>query len=428
MDGLIKMKRKNNLYLKNITLNKLYETYRDVKLSCRNKKKILEFSLYLNSNLLLIENLLMSGSYEFHKMNIFMIFEPKCRIVMSECIMDKVVNHFVAKNILLPAIEPCLIDTNVATRKNKGSSYADKLMFKYINKIGSNKKIYVLKLDMSKYFYNISHDYLKKLVRRRIKDRLSLSIIDKLIDSTDEDYVNDTIIKLKKTAIKNNYEVSKIPLYKKGYGLSIGSMCSQILAIYFLNDIDHFIKEVLKAKYYIRYMDDLVILSTDKIYLKNCFQKIEYLINEHVLKLNSKSNISLLNKGFTFLGYTYSLSNNKLLVQPRKVTLKRINKKLVRLKKQNYEKYFLSLISYQGYLRNKINLDRVFMDVTRIYYSYLIIYNDGIKLIILNNVMDVIKEKEIKKSYIKRILKYLKYNNTNYIYLKKNRLEINNIY
>lgn len=92
-----------------------------------------------------------------------MIFEPKPRIVMSQCINDKIVNHFISKYYLLPYLDNKLIDANVATRVNKGTSYANKLMVKYINNlrmIDKNKDIYVLKIDISKYFYNINHNVL----------------------------------------------------------------------------------------------------------------------------------------------------------------------------------------------------------------------------------------------------------------------------
>lgn len=82
-----------------------------------------------------------------------------------------------------------------------------------------------------------------------------------------------------------------IPYYKYNTGLSIGAMTSQFLAIYYLNDLDHFIKEKLKAKYYIRYMDDFLIFDTNKDRLKEIWKEIEKVVNDLKLKLNPKSGI-----------------------------------------------------------------------------------------------------------------------------------------
>lgn len=85
--------------------------------------------------------------------------------------------------------------------------------------------------------------------------------------------------------------VKSIPMYEKGKGLPIGNMTSQILAIFYLNDVDHYIKEELKFKYYIRYMDDILIVDTDKEKLNKSFKLIEREINKLNLELNSKSNL-----------------------------------------------------------------------------------------------------------------------------------------
>ena len=109
------------------------------------------------------------------------------------------------------------------------------------------------------------------------KDKDALNILITIIDSTNQTYVNETIskIKEKELAYKYSSEIEKIPLYKKGKGLPIGNMTSQIMAIFYLNELDHYIKEKLHIKYYLRYMDDGVLLSNDKEYLRYCFDKIK---------------------------------------------------------------------------------------------------------------------------------------------------------
>ena len=137
--------------------------------------------------------------------------------------------------------------------------------------------------------------------------------------------------KIKKQRIE---EVNRIPLYEKGKGLPIGNMTSQILAIFYLNDLDHFIKEKLHIKYYIRYMDDGVLLSNNKEYLKYCLKEIEKIITKYKLKLNTKTKIINVSKeGLDFLGFRFYIINNKLVLKVRNNTKKRFKRKIKAIKK-----------------------------------------------------------------------------------------------
>ena len=118
------MKSKKYLYNNILNYNNALEVFNKIKSNCHNKKAIYKFSLNLNTNIMNILYKLKNKTYKFNKYNIFIINEPKFRIIMSENISDKLVNHMVSKYILLPSLETKLIDTNVATRIGKGSSYA----------------------------------------------------------------------------------------------------------------------------------------------------------------------------------------------------------------------------------------------------------------------------------------------------------------
>ena len=279
------MKKKvDNIYYKNLSFNNLLNCYKIIKKTCKNKKAINKFELNLNTNIYNIYTSLYNKTYIPYKYTIFMIFEPKPRIVMSQCITDKIVNHFVSKYYLLPYLESNLIDSNVATRVNKGTSYAKKLMVKYINNlrmIDKYKDIYVLKIDISKYFYNIDHDILKNILNRKIKDKDVLDVLYKIIDSTNSTYINDCIKKLKNDRIKylDNLELIKeteeIPLYEYDKGCSIGNQTSQAFGLIYLCGFNHYLKENLHLKYVVNYMDDFIIIHEDKNYLKYCLEKIE---------------------------------------------------------------------------------------------------------------------------------------------------------
>lgn len=222
-------------------------------------------------------------------------------------------------------------------------------------------------------------------------------------------------------------EIESIPIYQKGKGLAIGNICSQILAIFYLNEVHHYIKEELKCKYFCNYMDDYVILSDDKEKLKLYKKLIENKFNSYKLSLNPKSNIYLVNNSFTFLGHTYHIYESNLVIKNRNVTKRLINKKLNYLKRTNFEKYFASLVSYQGYLGNEfIVWEELFQDVTRIYCDFIIIYDDGVCIRVVNDNNKLLDEFDIKMRYIKKIIKKLDSNNVKYVFLKKNRLLVKN--
>lgn len=164
-------------------------------------------------------------SYVVGPYNKFIVYEPKKREIVSQNMQDKIINHLVARYILYPALLPCLLDVNVASRENMGTSEGIRLQQNFQRKCTIKyKTYYVLKCDISKFFASINHDLLKSKLKRRIKDKDALKIVFDIIDSNEG-------------------------------GLYIGSMTNQILAIFFLNDMDHFIKENLKIKYYVRYQD-----------------------------------------------------------------------------------------------------------------------------------------------------------------------------
>ena len=205
------------------------------------------------------------------------------------------------------------------------------------------------------------------LLKRYIKDELVLKLILSIINQTNSDYINKDINYLKENVINNLYyknisikeknelikKIKEIPLYKDGKGLSIGNVCSQILAVFYLNEFDHYVKEKIKCKYYILYMDDIIVLSNDKLFLKNIYNLIEIELSKYDLSVNPKSNIYKLNNSFTFLGRTYYIKNDNVLYRCRSITYNGIIKKLNYLRNKDYKKYYPSKISYRGYLKKR---------------------------------------------------------------------------
>ena len=324
--GGLEVKRVNNLYNRLFDIDFILNTYNIIKKNTKNKNKLEKFEENLSINLIDIKDKI---GKNIDKYNLFMIYEPKQRLILSLNLKDKIINHMVG-NILFNVLEKSLIDSNVAVRVNKGTSYGIKLVKKYIKNLNYN--YYCLKIDIKKYFYSINHNILKELLSKKIKDKLFLDILYKIIDSSDEDYILEY-------AMKHNISL------KKGYSLPIGNLTSQILGIYYLNDLDHYIKEKLKIKYYIRYMDDMVLFHKDKEYLKYCLDKIIIYLKKYDLELNNKTIIT--KNSLCFLGYRFYNKNIKILSKNRR----RIYKKLRILKYKDYNKYIKSLSSYYGYFK-----------------------------------------------------------------------------
>lgn len=386
------MKRISNLYDNMICYSNVLFVFNKVKSKSYNKERLMSFMRYKNCFLMDILEKLKNNSYSFSNYHIFLIHEKKYRIIMSESVSDKIVNQMISYFILAPVLK-CLIEENIATRSGKGSSYGYRLFERYVNDIGIDKNIYVLRIDISKYFYNINHEIILSMLKRRIKDKKAINILKKIIDLTDNDYVNNNINSLINKEINRiNYlktssneknklinELRSIPLYRKGYGLSIGCLTNQLLACFFLNDIDHIIKEELNCSRYIRYMDDLYLISDDKGYLECCFDRIKDELNRIELDINNKSGIYRLKDGVSFLGYTYTLTSNKLLVRYDNNTIKKIRRKINYLYDNDFDYYYRSISSYKGYFI-RCNTNLFFVK-----YNYLCIYNNYDKYRIIKN-------------------------------------------
>ena len=348
-----------------VTDKNINEAYHIIRKNTIHRKKLTVFEMYYLSNIFNIKNNLYNNTYTHQSYNIFLVQEPKYRIIMSEKLYDKIINHLISKFVLKPCIEKILISSNVATRENKGTKAAINYMKYYINKLKFHTdNIYILKCDISKYFFNIDHNILFEMVNKfKIDTKLKI-IIKNIIDSTDNVNSNndiDIVVNHEKNRLLNKNidctnalkELNRLPRYYKGKGLPIGNMSSQLLALLYLNGLDHFIKETLHIKYYIRYMDDFLLISDNKEYLKYCLQEItKYVENKLLLKLNNKTQIYNLSKGLNFLGYRYILRDKRLLMLPTSKNKTKIRRKLKKLKDTNYPKYQLTKISYRGYFMN----------------------------------------------------------------------------
>ena len=266
------MKRKGNLYEDIYDINNIMMVYNEVCRNTKNKRRVNTYKEYKCLYISKIHNVLKNREYTVGPYNVFTIYEPKERRIVSQNMFDKIVNHLVARFILMPALFPSLIPENVASRKGLGTKAGIELMNEFSRKCKIKyKKYYILKCDITKFFASIDHDVLKEKLRRKIKDKEALKIVFDIIDSEEQ-------------------------------GLGIGNMTSQVLAVFYLNDMDHFIKEKLKIKYYVRYQDDFILLHHSKEYLNYCLGEIDKYVTKEKLELNKKTRIYSNNNNFIYLG------------------------------------------------------------------------------------------------------------------------------
>ena len=284
-----------------VEFNDVNDAYLKIRKSIRNKRKLYLFEKNYYSNCNILVDKINSGCYTYSNYYIFTLTEKKKRLIMSSTLEDKIVNHVICKKVLLP-LDKYLIDSNCATRLGRGTSYARYLLDKYLIKIkNKSSAFYILKFDFSKYFYNINHKVLLNKLSKYLSNE-DLLLIKDILNTTNHDYINN--------AIRN---IGMNTFYKKDTGLPIGNYTSQFLAIFYLNDLDHFIKEDLDCKYYIRYMDDGIILDSSKERLKDILRILESIVNkDYLLEFNNKTKMYKSSEGFTFLGINYKVKNNKI--------------------------------------------------------------------------------------------------------------------
>lgn len=267
------MKRINNLYDKIVTPENLKladKKARKGKLKQYGVQKHIENE---ENNIQNLYELLRHNKFETSEYRIFKIYEGKERdIYQLPYYPDRIVHHAIM-NVLEPIFLNLFTNDTYSCIKGRGVHKCSYSLRKVLKNEEGTK--FCLKLDIQKFYPSVNNEILKKLLRRKFKDKLLLNLLDEIIDSTQ--------------------------------GLPIGSYLSQYLGNFYLTGLDHFIKEELKVKYFFRYCDDMVLLSDNKEFLHIVRQEIEeYLKTELNLTLKRNYQIFPINiRGIDFVGYVH---------------------------------------------------------------------------------------------------------------------------
>ncbi|ASK32697.1 reverse transcriptase [Chryseobacterium sp. T16E-39] len=261
-------------------------------------------------NIASLNDILISKTYKTSNYSVFKVYEPKEREVYKLPYFPDRICHHAIMNILEPIFLNVFTADSYSCIKGKGIHAASFNLRKALK--NEEETTFCLKLDIKKFYPNVDHDILKSLLRRKFKDQDLLWLLDEIIDSSP--------------------------------GLPIGNYLSQYFANFYLTYFDHWIKERLKAKYYFRYADDIVILNRDKEVL----HRILYLIKSYFeinLKLQVKENWQVFPvkvRGIDFVGYKHFHSHTLLR--------KSIKKRFARMLKTNPKSE--SIASYKGWTKH----------------------------------------------------------------------------
>ena len=289
-------RRINNIFYQKVKFKKMYEAYERASKGKHQNKEVILFEMNLGENLLSILNDIYYGKYKIGIYRKFLVYEPKERMILALPFRDRVMQQWYVEEFIKPIFLPKMITQNYACIKNRGSHLAVKTLKKYMNlKYKKNPNFYILKVDVSKFFNSIDKNILYSLIEKRVKDKAFLNCTKGLIfDGTTK-------------------------------GIPIGNYTSQFFANIYLTELDHFVKESLRIKYYVRYMDDFILLIDSKEEAIQVLEKIRRFLNEKLkLNINKKTNYFKAKQGVTFLGYHVYIDKIRLLNSNKKRIYKKV--------------------------------------------------------------------------------------------------------
>lgn len=333
-------KRYGNFYLPNCNFSMMYAAYRKAMKGKRYRYDVLQFTDNLESNLLSLLDELQNHTYKVGDYREFYVYEPKKRLIMALPFRDRVVQWWIY-NQLYPIFDKTFIEDSFACRKGKGQkAAADRLQYMLTRTELLGGKWYYLKLDIAKYFYRVYHDKLLEIVSRKIKDRDMLQLLETIIRGDGTQCFGLSLCENVEDAVRVSDR-----------GMPIGNLTSQLMANVYLNELDQFCKKVLGTRFYVRYMDDVIILANSKAELHEIKRRIEnFLETELQLSLNKKTCIRPVSMGIQFVGLTI-WADHRTVRKSTSLHIKRqlkIKAKRFKTGEITYESYNSTLQSYLG--------------------------------------------------------------------------------
>ena len=281
---------------------KLYKAYKKAKAGKGYNRSCAKFQTMSLEGVHLLKEQLENQTYQMNPYNEFKIYEPKEREIKSCSFKDKVVQHCLCDEILHPRLTKEFIKTNYAGQVGKGTHFGmdclKEQMLQFYEMHGLEG--WILKCDITKFFYQIDHEILKNIVDYHFDDEYTRWLNHLFIDSTE------------------------------GLGLPLGNQVAQVYALLMMNGLDHFITGELGIQFYGRYMDDFYLIHHDKEYLKWCLNCIREMVASLGLSLNGKTQICPFKCGLGFTGFQHYITADGKYIRKLKGENKRRMQKKIR--------------------------------------------------------------------------------------------------
>lgn len=289
-----------------IDFENMYRAYRRSMCGKGYKKSAAKFNVMALEGIHALIEQLKNKTYRISPYNEFKVYEPKERIIQTTSFKDKVVQHSLCDNVLLPRLQEVFIYENCAGQIGKGTLFGLDLLKQHMQAFYKRyrREGYILKCDVSKFFYNISHEPMKDMIRYYFKDPDICRICELFVDSTE------------------------------GPGLPLGNQINQGFALLYLDGMDKLITRELGIEFYGRYMDDFYLIHPDREYLKYCLEVITAFLETLDLKLNGKTQIFPFRHGLNYLGFhTYITETGKAIRKVKNQNKRNAQRKYRRMAK-----------------------------------------------------------------------------------------------
>jgi retron-type reverse transcriptase len=324
------------LYSQVYNISNLLLSWRKARKHKTKKPYVIEFEKNTIENLFQLQKELIEEIYFPKPLITFILRDPKTRKISKSAFRDRIIHHALVR-IIEPIFDKSFIYDSCANRKGKGNLFAIKRFDKFKRKVTNNlhSGSFCLKADIRHYFEEVDHEILLGIIKRKISDEKVIMLIEKILNNLPQRQIGGG-------------GQSK---FGQKRGMPLGNLTSQFFANIYLNELDYFVKHKLKVKYYIRYVDDFVILHSSEEQLEIWKEQINYFLNEKLkLELHpDKSKIIPLSRGIDFVGFR-NFYHYRLL---RKRNIKNIQRKIRGLNenKISYENFIQSFQGWQAYAK-----------------------------------------------------------------------------
>lgn len=286
----------------------MYESHTKAQASVIWKDPVARFSLHAVEESAKLVQELAAGTYSPKPPVLFTIYKPKKREILAVAYRDRVYQRWINDKLLYPVMTRSFVKENGACQIGRGTKYSMDLFRKNLWRFYINHGLggYFLQIDIQHYYQSMQHDKVKAMFRKK----LDVDVYGMVAEILDGQYEGDT-------------------------GYNPGSQMVQIAGISFLNGLDHYIKEKLRIRDYVRVMDDMILIHESREYLEHCLQEIRRELDLIGLKCHpKKTKIVPIRDGITFMGFRWRLTETgKIVLIPKPATVKDFRRTLEKLMK-----------------------------------------------------------------------------------------------